>query len=50
MADARGVSAADVEALVVGATHGRDLSFIGAPYVDVLELNLALDERFGTAG
>jgi len=46
----RGVSVGDVEALVAGATHGRDLGFIGAPYVNVLELNRALDQRFGTAG
>jgi K+-transporting ATPase ATPase C chain len=50
VAAAREASAADVTALVDGATHGRDLGFIGAPYVNVLELNLALDERFGTAG
>jgi K+-transporting ATPase ATPase C chain len=50
VAAARGASVSDVEALVDDATHGRDLGFIGAPYVNVLELNLALDERFGTAG
>ena len=50
VAAARGASAGDVSALVFDATHGRDLGFIGAPYVNVLELNLALDERFGTAG
>jgi K+-transporting ATPase ATPase C chain len=46
----RGVSQSDVSALVAKATHGRDLGFIGAPYVNVLELNLALDREFGAAG
>jgi K+-transporting ATPase ATPase C chain len=50
VAAARGAAVGDVSALVDDATHGRDLGFIGAPYVNVLELNLALDERFGTAG
>ncbi|MCZ2830525.1 potassium-transporting ATPase subunit KdpC [Modestobacter sp. VKM Ac-2986] len=50
VAAARGAAAGDVSALVEEATHGRDLGFIGAPYVNVLELNLALNERFGTAG
>jgi K+-transporting ATPase ATPase C chain len=39
----RGVSPDDVAALVDEATVGRDLGFVGAPYVNVLELNLALD-------
>ena len=46
----RGVPVAQVAALVVGTTHGRDLGVIGAPWVDVLALNLALDREFGTAG
>jgi len=50
VAAARGASEADIEGLVTEATHGRDLGFIGAAYVNVLELNLALDERYGTAG
>ena len=45
----RGVAAADVTRLVGEATHGRDLGFIGAPYVNVLKLNLALDREFGVA-
>jgi K+-transporting ATPase ATPase C chain len=43
----RGVSEADVSALVAGATRRRDLGFIGAPWVDVLELNLSLDRQLG---
>jgi potassium-transporting ATPase KdpC subunit len=39
----RGMSVAEVRRLVDDATVGRDLGFIGAPYVDVLQLNLALD-------
>ncbi|MCO7219574.1 potassium-transporting ATPase subunit KdpC [Klenkia sp. PcliD-1-E] len=47
VAAARGVPPSEVQALVQQATHGRDLGFIGAPGVDVLELNLALDRAFG---
>jgi K+-transporting ATPase ATPase C chain len=46
----RGVPPEDVSALVAQATHGRDLGFIGAPYVNVLALNLALHCEFGTVG
>jgi len=47
VASARGVAPSEVSALVDQATHGRDLGFIGAPYVDVLDLNLALDRASG---
>lgn len=47
VAEARGVPAAGVAALVEDATYGRDLGLIGAPHVRVLELNLALDREFG---
>src|SRR3954452_14431905 len=42
----RGVPAERVTALVGQATVGRDAGFIGAPFVNVLELNLALDRAF----
>jgi K+-transporting ATPase ATPase C chain len=41
----RRVPVSDVERLVAQATVGRDLGFIGAPYVNVLELNRALDRE-----
>jgi K+-transporting ATPase ATPase C chain len=41
----RGASPDQVRTLVDQATVGRDLGFIGAPYVNVLELNLSLDSQ-----
>ena len=43
----RGVPADEVARLVAEHTAGRDLGFIGAPAVEVLPLNLALDRRLG---
>jgi K+-transporting ATPase ATPase C chain len=45
VAEARGVPLARVLRLVDEATEGRPLGVLGDPGVNVLELNLALDER-----
>jgi K+-transporting ATPase ATPase C chain len=47
IAQARGVAADRIEALVASHTEERDLAILGEPRVNVLVLNLALDQQFG---
>jgi potassium-transporting ATPase KdpC subunit len=46
VAAARKVSPAAVRALVAANTAGRSLGFLGEPRVNVLNLNIALDEKY----
>ncbi len=46
VAAARHVSPAAIMALVEQYTQGRTLGFLGEPRVNVLELNIALDEKY----
>jgi K+-transporting ATPase ATPase C chain len=44
VARARHLPAAEVHRLVAAHVHGAQFAFLGAPYVDVLELNVALSK------
>jgi len=50
VAKARGVELSDVEAILARHEEGRSLGILGESTVNVLELNLALDQRFGRPG
>ena len=45
VAGARGLSVDEVRSLIDAHTQNRDLGYLGQPRVNVLELNLALDDR-----
>ncbi len=46
VAKARGVSAQQIQQIVADHTDGRTLGFLGEPRVNVVELNIALDQKY----
>jgi potassium-transporting ATPase KdpC subunit len=49
VAKARGLNTADVESLVSNLTQSRDLGLFGEARVNVLQVNLALDQKYRNA-
>jgi potassium-transporting ATPase KdpC subunit len=47
IAKARNVAVDRVQAVIAEHTEDRELGFLGEPRVNVLEVNLALDRKFG---
>jgi potassium-transporting ATPase KdpC subunit len=47
VAKERGMGVSELEALVARHTMGRDFGILGEPRVNVLELNLELNEKYG---
>jgi potassium-transporting ATPase KdpC subunit len=50
VATARHLSVAEVRTLVAKYTQGRTFGFLGEPFVNVLELNIALDQLSAKSG
>lgn len=49
IAATRGITVAQVEALIKANTSGRDIGILGEPGVNTTTLNIALDQRFPSA-
>jgi potassium-transporting ATPase KdpC subunit len=49
IAATRGISVADVQALISANTMGRDIGILGEPAVNTTTLNIALDQKYPTS-